>query len=152
MKKIPFTHEGLTQLQSEYESLEKKRTPAVNDLKSAREKGDLSENSAYRAARSKLSSIDHRLKRMKLLLDKAYVIENKNSEFADIGSYVTVIDNNNEKQTFRIVNTYESDIDKGQISYFSPLGKAMIGKKEDDKVSVPTPSGMKVFKIKKISL
>src|SRR3989344_7456255 len=125
MKKIPFTREGLSKLQSEYESLEKKRTPAVNDLKSAREKGDLSENSAYRAARSKLSSIDHRLKRMKLLLDKAYVIENKNSEFADIGSYVTVIDNNNEKQTFRIVNTYESDIDKDQISYFSPLGKAM---------------------------
>ena len=132
MKKIPFTHEGLAELQSEYESLEKKRKPALEDLKSAREKGDLSENSSYRAARWKLSSIDNRLRRIRALLDKAYVVENKNIEFADIGTYVTVIDDNNLSQTFRIVNTFESDITNGQISYYSPLGKALIGNKMND--------------------
>ncbi|OGK23611.1 hypothetical protein A3D76_01375 [Candidatus Roizmanbacteria bacterium RIFCSPHIGHO2_02_FULL_37_9b] len=152
MKKIPYTREGLSRLYSEYELLEKKRKPALEDLKSAREKGDLSENSAYRAARFKLSSIDNRLRSVKSLIDKAYIIENKNIEFVDIGTYVTITDDKNISQTFRIVNTFESDISKGQISYYSPLGKELMGKKINDKVSVTTPSGIKNYLIKSISL
>lgn len=152
MKKIPFTADGFAQLNQEYETLLKKRPPAIADLKSAREKGDLSENSAYRAARSKLSSIDNRLRRIKAIIDKAYVAENKNIEFVDIGTYVTVLNENNHNQTIRIVNTFESDIDKGQISSYSPLGKALMGNKINDKVSVVTPDGTKTYLIKNISL
>lgn len=152
MLKIPFTKDGLAKLQSDYNLLEKERPAAVLDLKIAREKGDLSENSAYRAARSKLSSIDNRMRRIKSLLDKAYVVENKNIEFVDIGTYVTIVDNKNLSQTYRIVNTFESDIANGQISSFAPLGKTLMGKKINDRVTVRTPEGDKVYSIKNIAL
>ncbi len=151
-KKIPFTRDGLMQIQVEYELLEKSRPDAVNDLRLAREKGDLSENTAYRAARSKLSSIDNRLRRLKRLLDNAYVVENKNADFIDIGTFVTIVDDNNISQSFQVVSTHEADINRGKISSYSPLGKSLIGKRTNDKVTIITPSGVKTYMIKNISL
>ena len=152
MKKIPFTRDGLNKFQAEYDSLQQRRKPAVDDLRSAREKGDLSENSAYRAARSRLSSIDNRIRRLKALIDQAHVVDNKDLEYADIGMHITIIDEGNESLTFRIVNTFESDLNHNQISSFSPLGKALMGKKVNDRVKVETPSGIKTYIVKSISL
>ncbi len=140
------------QIQIEYESLEKSRPDAVNDLRLAREKGDLSENTAYRAARSKLSTIDNRLRRLKRLLDNAYVVENKNADFIDIGTFATIIDDNNVSQSFQVVNTHEADINQGKISSYSPLGKSLIGKRANDQVTIITPSGVKTYTIRNISL
>ncbi|MFS6706523.1 transcription elongation factor GreA, partial [Staphylococcus aureus] len=74
MKQIRFTKEGYAKLKKDRADLLKSRPEAVQDLKKARDMGDLSENGYYKAARSKLSSIDHNLDRMKVFLKQAYVI------------------------------------------------------------------------------
>jgi len=92
------------------------------------------------------------MRRLKSILDKAYIVENLNPGVVDIGTYVTIVAENKTEQTFRIVNTFESDLSKNQISSFSPLGKALMGKKINAKVSVNTPGGMKYYLITNLSI
>ncbi len=151
MSKTPFTKQGYQDLVNEKNKLTKSRIDAVANLKTAREMGDLSENAAYKVARSKLSSIDRRLRFLTKILDNAYVIETKFNGTVDVGSLVTV-ETNNGTVTYQIVNSHESDLTHGKISYYSPVGKALVGKRVDDVVEVITPNGKNFYKIKEIKI
>jgi len=150
MNKIPFTKKGYDDLVTELNVLKVKRISAVNNLKTAREMGDLSENAAYKVARSKLSSIDYRLRYLIKTIDNAYIKESFLKDVIEIGCTVVVEDNLKIKKTFQIVNSHESDVIKGKISYYSPVGKALVGKRLNEVVYIRIPNGHILYKIKEI--
>ena len=133
MTKTPFTKQGYNDLVNERDLLTKSRPEAVANLKTARDMGDLSENAAYRVARSKLSSVDRRLRFLNKILDNAYIMEVDFKGMVDVGCLVTVETKFGE-QKYQIVNSHESDISNGKISYYSPVGRALIGKRVNDEV------------------
>ena len=151
MSKIPFTKKGYEDLLKEQKELKVSRVDAVANLKTAREMGDLSENAAYKVARSKLSSIDRRLRFLTKILDSAYIMEVNFKGVVDVGCLVTV-ETKSGNQSYQIVNSHESDITNGKISYYSPVGRALIGKKVDDEVQIDTPNGKVTYTIKKIKI
>lgn len=150
MRKIQLTKQGYEDLIQEEKKMQADRVLAVKELQRAREMGDLSENAAYRVARSRLSGIDNRLRRVKGILKWAVVLETPINGFADMGSRI-VINDGNEKREIVLVDGYESDFMKGKISVYSPIGKALRGKREGDKVTVITPMGQVVYTILDVS-
>lgn len=150
MRKIQLTKQGYEDLIQEEKKMQADRVLAVKELQRAREMGDLSENAAYKVARSRLSGIDNRLRRVKGILKWAVVIQAPLNGFADIGSKVVIYDGNEEREII-LVDGYESDFMKGKISVYSPIGKALRGKREGDKVTVTTPTGQMLYSIRKIT-
>lgn len=146
MRSIRFTKQGYEDLKAEIEKLHAERIHAVAELKTAREMGDLSENAAYKVARSRLSSIDGRLRHVERIMKRVQVIERRPDEAIDIGSEV-ILATNSQEMTVILVDGYESDFAKGKISVFSPIGRAIRGKQKGDKVIVKTPGGMKEYRI-----
>ncbi|MCL5020038.1 MAG: transcription elongation factor GreA [Patescibacteria group bacterium] len=148
-KQIPFTKEGYDNLKKEYQSLMESRPSAVEELKKAREMGDLSENGYYKAAKFKLSSIDYNLRRIDRILKNAVVIENIKKDIIDIGSRI-ILKTDNKTVEYNIVGGYESNPSAGKISHLSPLGKALIGKRVNEEIQIETPSGKVSYKIAKV--
>ena len=151
MNKTPFTKKGYEDFVKEQKELKIKRVEAVTNLKTAREMGDLSENAAYKVARSKLSSIDYRLRFLNKILSNAYIMEVDFKGMVDVGCLVTV-ETKLGSQTYQIVNSHESDIANGKISYYSPVGRALIGKRVSDEVEIQTPNEKITYKIKDIKV
>lgn len=151
IKRTPFTKEGHIKLLKEKEELEKQRVDAVIGLRTAREMGDLSENAAYKVARMRLSSVDRRLRVLNRVLEGAYIVRAMSTDVVEVGSLVTVEGKDGER-AFRIVNSHESDVLKGKISYYSPIGKALVGLRLNDKAMIKTPSGIVEYTIKKIAV
>lgn len=148
-KRIPFTAQGYQDVLDEKKKLLVERPEAVEHLRKAREMGDLSENGYYKASRAKLSSVDARLRHLERLIRFGKIVASANTGFVDIGSVVTI--NAGAKElTFTIVGGYESDPNKHTISYLSPIGKALMGKREKESVDVVVPSGTVTYTIASI--
>ena len=152
MEKEPITLEGLHKLKKELENLKNiKRPKIVEAIAEARGHGDLKENAEYHAAKEEQSKIEGRIIEINDLIARANVIdvtklEKKNK--AIFGSTVHLIDlDNNKKKTYKIVGKDEADIKKNYIYFRSPIGKALIGKKEKEILTVTTPAGEKNFEI-----
>lgn len=150
MKFIPFTYRGLEKVKEEKEALLVKRKPAVENLRIAREMGDLSENGAYKAARAELSSIDSRLRHLTNLLRLGRVQSQPTAGTIGIGSKVKLFDGKKYVE-FEIVGSFESDPTLGRISHVSPLGKSLMGKGNGDKVTIQTPNGVTSYQIISVS-
>lgn len=147
--RIPFTSSGYEKLKEEKAKLLRERPEAVEHLRRAREMGDLSENGYYKASRAKLSSLDSRLRHLEKLIRLGKVVQSANTGFIDIGSTVTISDGTKDS-TYTLVGGYESDPSKKTISYLSPIGKALMGKKVGDMVDVKTPTGTRTIYIQGI--
>ncbi|HVZ58997.1 MAG TPA: transcription elongation factor GreA [Patescibacteria group bacterium] len=147
---IPFTLDGFNKLKEERTRLLSERPEAVMHLKKAREMGDLSENGYYKSSRWKLSQIDSRLRYLNHMLRYGKIIESKKSDSVELGSTVVLFDGSKEV-TYQIVGGEESNPSQGSISYKSPLGKALLGKKINEKVQFHAPVGIIVYLIKAIS-
>lgn len=147
---IPFTKAGIDKLQQEKETLLNERPDAVLHLKKSRELGDLSENGYYKASRQKLNFIDGRLRRIDHLLKYSVVVASAKSGVVDIGATV-VLHDGTKNITYTIVGGEESNPSEGKISHLSPLGKAVMGKKIGDSITIQAPAGEIVYSIKKIS-
>lgn len=143
-KQIFFTKSGFQKLTDELQQLQTNRKSALKNLQEARSLGDLSENGAYRAARWKLSSIDRRIRYLEKTLRFAVVKEIANNDLVQIGSFVTIL-LDDKKFTYEIVGGHESDISLNKISCYSPLGKALLNKKINDRIIVRTPSGERTY-------
>jgi len=151
LPKIPFTPKGYQNLLAQKKQLMADRSPAVENLRKARELGDLSENAYYKAARAKLSFIDLRLRKLDHLTRQAFMVEPVKKDEIGIGSQVEISDGQ-EKHQYDLVGSYESNPLQGTISHLSPLGKALMGRKEKDVVEVQTPGGIKKYTILKVNL
>lgn len=139
-KKIQFTKEGFQKIQNDFQNLKDKRKEAVINLRTAREMGDLSENGAYKAARFELSSIDRQLRRLTFQMRFAQIVEPKSNGVIEFGSRV-ILDDGTKRLTFTLVNSYESNPLQQKLSVNSPIGKAIIGKRVGDVITVTSPSG-----------
>lgn len=149
MQTINFTSEGLQKIKKEYEDLLVARKPAVEQLRIAREMGDLSENAAYKVARGELSSIDARIRRLTLILKNAKVKDEQFTGKVIFGTTVTLLCGN-KKSVYRIVGGLETDPSLGKLSEQSPLGRVLLGKREGDTVEIDVPVGRLSYKILKI--
>ena len=155
MEKEPITIQGFEKLKEELGELKKiKRPKIIEAIAEARGHGDLKENAEYHAAKEEQAKIESRVLEINDLIARANVIdvtklEKKNNVI--FGSTVNLINlENNEKKTYKIVGKDEANIAKNYIYFRSPIGKALIGKKKKELVTVTTPSGEKNFEIAEV--
>lgn len=149
-----MTQRGFEQLQEEIRNLKNVERPAViQAIAEAREHGDLSENAEYHAARERQSFIEGRLAELEDKVSRAEIIDISNITGSEIkfGATVTLVDDDtDEVHTYQIVGSDEADVRQGLLSLTSPLARALIGKKVDDGIEVPTPNGSKAYTIQEI--
>ena len=155
MKKEPITSQGLENIKKELNELKNiKRPKIIEAIAEARGHGDLKENAEYHAAKEEQSKIESRIIEINDLIARANVVDVTMLEEKDkviFGSTVDLINlKNDEKKTYKIVGKDEADITKNYIYFRSPIGKALIGKKKKELVTVTTPSGEKNFEIKEV--
>ena len=155
MDKEPITPQGLEKLKKELKELKNvKRPKIVEAIAEARGHGDLKENAEYHAAKEEQAKIEGRVIEINDLIARANVVDVTKLEKKDnviFGSTVYLINlENNEKKIYKIVGKDEADIAKNYIYFKSPIGKALIGKKKSELVTVATPSGEKNFEITEV--
>ena len=154
-KKNILTEEGLKKYEDELEELKTvKRKEVAQKIKEAREQGDLSENAEYDAAKDEQRDIEARIEALEAILKNAEVVvhEDVDTNKISIGCTVKIHDVEfDEDLEYKIVGSSEANSLKGKISNESPVGKALIGAKKGQTVSVETPAGVSKFKILSIS-
>lgn len=148
---IHMSAEGVKKIERElFELLEIQRPDMLISLQEAREKGDLSENAEYSAAREGLTHIDIQIGKLQKLLSRVVLIDESLLQTNEIGLLNTIVIENlntKKKMTYRIVSPEETDSRTGKISSTSPVGKALLGKKVGDSVEVEVPAGIVRYKI-----
>ena len=149
MQKIKMTKEGVEKLQKELEDLISfKRPENLKRLHTARSMGDLRENSEYTAAKEEQSFVESRIVEIEHLLKYAEIVEEKTiSGVISIGSKVTVELKDKKRFTYIIVNEHEADPVQKKLSNTSPIGEALIGKKNGDTVEIDVPAGKVLYNI-----
>jgi|TARA_X000000368_G_scaffold406711_1_gene385333 transcription elongation factor GreA len=157
MSKIKyFTESGLKKLNDELHYLKTKgRTDIANQIAEARDKGDLSENAEYDAAKDAQGLHELKISKLEESISNARVIDESdiNTDKVSILSKVKVLNLSFDKEfQYTIVSEEESDLQTGKISVQSPIGKGLLGSKKGETVSIDVPSGKLKFKILDISL
>ena len=140
--KILLTKEAIKELKEELKTLiGVKRPEVIQEIVDARAQGDLSENAEYEAAREKQGLIEDRIAEIEKTLENAQEIKTSKKDIISIGSVVTIKNKfSNQKETYSIVSTYESDPFENKISNKSPLALSLIGKSKGDVVIVEAPT------------
>ena len=153
-KRNILTYEGLRQLEDELHDLKvNKRKEVAQKIKEAREQGDLSENAEYDAAKDEQRDIEARIEEIdKILRNAEVVVEDEvDVDVINIGCKVKIYDvEYDEELEYKIVGSAEANSLKGRISNESPLGMALLGKREGDTVNVETHAATIQYKILEI--
>jgi transcription elongation factor GreA len=147
-----LSKEKFEELTKELEELRTTRRKEVAEqLEYARSLGDLSENAEYQEAREMQAAVEERIGKLEAILKNAKIVRAGKSDSVSMGSTVTVqkIDGD-EKHVYIIVGAEETNMFEGKISYHSPLGSALMGKKKGDQFSFHTPRGTQKYKILKV--
>ena len=151
---VYLTAEGVQDLRQELEHLINVKRPALaKRLRHAIQQGDLSENADYSAAKEEQGFLEGRIQQIEAMLLRAKIIEeNGPTDKVSLGSRVTVVEDGlDEEEVFQIVGPAEARPAEGKISYESPLGQTLLGRKVGNHVTVEAPGGEIVFKITGIS-
>jgi transcription elongation factor GreA len=152
LDRIPITPSGYEALKKELEHLKTVERPQnIQAIEEARAHGDLSENAEFDAAKEKQAFIETRVQELEYKLGNAEIIDPKNLEIGDKAVFgCTVILENidsGEEVKYQIVGPDESDIQKGRISFSSPLGKAIIGKEIGTEIKINVPGGRRTYEL-----
>lgn len=155
MSQIPMTVEGAQRLRDELQELKTVKRPAiVIAIAEARAHGDLKENAEYHAAREQQGFCEGRIQDIEAKLSNAQIIDITklpNNGKVIFGSTVTILNLDTEEEvTYRIVGDDEADIKNFRISVNSPIARGLIGKTEEDVVTINTPAGMVEFEITQV--
>lgn len=124
------------------------------EIQKAREFGDLRENAEYKAAMERQTMVQARMRQIHMRLNEVKSIDLSKipTDRAAYGSTVVLYDlDKEEKVTYRLVTSEESDPDNGMISTVSPIGQALMGKEEGDEIRVKTPTGWRNFEISRLT-
>ncbi len=143
-----LTAEGLANMRTELEELTTRRRPEViARIKAARELGDLSENADYEAARKEQSFLEGRVQQLEQMIKHAVIIHStsEGGSVVELGSTVVVETDRHGEETFTIVGSAEADANAGKISFTSPIGRALIGRRAGEKIRVEIPAGSMDF-------
>ena len=153
-KKHVMSREGVKELEDELNDLiVNKRNEIAEKLKEARAQGDLSENAEYDAAKDEQRDVEARIEQIEEILKNVEIYDDaKKTDKISMGSKVKILDVElNEELEYRIVGSQEANILKGKISNESPIGRALIGAKVGQVVSVETESGTFDYKVVSIN-
>ena len=144
-----LTQQKYDELKDELELLiHTKRKEIAEQLEYAKSMGDLSENAEYHEARDAQAQVEARISQIEDLLKHAEIMHHKKGDTIEAGSKISIQKiGSKEKQEYVLVGSEEADMVNGKLSYDSPLGNALIGKKKGDSFSVDTPKGTVEYKI-----
>ena len=139
-----ITPEGAKRLQAELARLRSQDRPKiVTEVADAAAQGDRSENAEYIYGKKKLREIDRRIHWLIKRLESAHVVPPRTDGTTRVffGATVTIANEDGEESTYRVVGEDEIDLARGDVSYRSPIGRALLGKSEGDTVKLRRPSG-----------
>ncbi len=149
-----FTKEGLDKLKEELEHLKSVERPSISQqIAEAREKGDLSENAEYDAAKNAQGMLELKISKLENTLSNARVIDESQLDTDKVSILSRVkLKNliNKATMTYTLVPENEADIKSGKISVNSPIAKGLLGKKNGEKVEIQVPAGLMTFEILEI--
>ena len=147
-----ISQEKFEELKKELEFLHTTRRKEVAEqLEYARSLGDLSENAEYQEAREMQAAVEERVQKLEEIMKNAKIVRGSKSDIVGMGATVSVQKvGADDKHTYIIVGAEEADMLAGKISYHSPLGNALLGKKKGDEFSFHTPKGTQKYKILKV--
>lgn len=148
---ILITREGLRRLEDELESLRTvRRAEVAQAIRDAQEFGFAQADAQYEDAKNQQAFLEGRIQEIERMLERAEVIDEEAahaSKEVRVGSTVNVRSEDGKKHTYQVVGPAEADPGEGRISHESPVGRALLGKKRGDKVTVTTPRGEMQFSI-----
>jgi transcription elongation factor GreA len=151
-KQFHLTQQGVDELKAELASLIALRSEIAERIKTAREFGDLTENTEYSSARQDQDRNEMRISEIEHILANAQVITTPKSDSKVVlGSKVTLKSPDGKTKEFRVVGTVEADPLNGKISDESPIGQGLLGKKEGDEVEIKLPAESVTYKVVDIS-
>tara|TARA_B100001113_G_C21042490_1_gene593001 strand:- start:98 stop:571 length:474 start_codon:yes stop_codon:yes gene_type:complete len=150
-----YTKEGLKKLKDELNQLKDiERPKASNAIAEARDKGDLSENAEYDAAKEAQGMLEMKISKLEEVVANARIIDESQLDLSKVLvlSSVTIINLNNKMEmNYTLVAESEADLKSGKISVNSPIGKGLLGKKVGDVAEIKVPNGILKFEIKSIN-
>ena len=153
---IYLTAEGYKKIKDELEHMRSVERPAISAaIAEARDKGDLSENAEYEAAREAQGLLEMRIAKLEDTMANARVIDESKIDKSKVQilSKVTLLNHNNQKQmTYTIVAEHEANLREGKLAIGTPIAKALLGRKKGDRVDVEVPAGTIHFEILDISI
>lgn len=151
-----YTVEGLQRMKDELHQLETvERRKCTQAVAEAREKGDLSENAEYDAAREAQALLEVKIAKLKEVMVNARLVDESQLDLSKVSILTTVkIKNlkNSATMSYTLVAENEADLKSGKISVDSPIGRGLLGKKVGDKVDIKVPAGVIPFQIESISI
>ncbi len=151
-----YTEEGLKKLKDELHQLKTvERQSVIRQISEARDKGDLSENAEYDAAKDAQGLLELKISKLEDIIFNARIVDSSLLDVSKVSILTTVkIKNlkNNVEMKYTIVAENEADLKAGKISIDSPIGKGLLGKKVGDKVDVTVPAGIIPFQVIEITI
>ncbi|HEY0270973.1 MAG TPA: transcription elongation factor GreA [Sphingomonas sp.] len=152
VEKMPMLAEGHRLITDELQRLKLERPDIIDAIEEARAHGDLSENAEYHAAKERQGQIEASIADLEDRLTRAVIIDPRDLSGDKIvfGATVRLLDEDDKAVVYQIVGQMEADAKKGRISYNSPLGRALIGRKVGEDVEVTVPSGDRYYAVDKI--
>ncbi|MDB5673944.1 MAG: transcription elongation factor GreA [Sphingomonas bacterium] len=152
VEKMPMLAEGHDKLTTDLRRLKAERPLIVDAIEEARAHGDLSENAEYHAAKERQGQIEASIADIEDKLSRALIIDptELSGDKIVFGATVTLKDEDEKPIRYQIVGQTEADAKGGRISYNSPLGRALIGRKVDDEIEVSVPAGDRYYVVSKI--
>jgi len=146
-----FTEEALEKLKKELDHLTRVERPKIsNQIAEARDKGDLSENAEYDAAKEAQGMLEMKIAKLQQKVSKARIIDESKIDTSKVYLYGTVTIKNMAKgvqMKYTLVNESEADLKKGKISVDSPIAQGLLGHEVGDEVEITVPAGKLPFKI-----
>ena len=150
--RLPMLAEGHQRLAAELKLLREERPRIVEAIEEARAHGDLSENAEYHAAKERQGQVEAMIGDLEDRINRAQIIDptTLSGDRIVFGATVTLLDDSDKPIRYQIVGQTEADAKVGRISYNSPLGRALIGRKVGEEIEVTVPSGDRFYVVKKI--
>lgn len=149
-RSVPLTAAGIARLEDELQQLRLRRQDLAQRIQDETESGDVSDNSEYEDLKEQAAITDARIVELESTLSHAVVVEPVNDGTVGLGSRVTIRDEEGVEETWLLVRHEEANTLEGSISTDSPVGRALLGRREGDVARVETPAGaisMSVVKV-----
>ena len=152
VEKLPMLAEGYERLIGELKALREERPRIVEAIEEARAHGDLSENAEYHAAKERQGQVEMQIAELEDRVSRAQIVDptSLSGDRIVFAATVSLRDDDDKPVRYQIVGPYEADARIGRISYNSPLGRALIGRRVGDEIEVTVPAGDRSYLIDKI--
>ncbi|MDE2410531.1 MAG: transcription elongation factor GreA [Sphingomonadales bacterium] len=152
VEKLPMLADGYERLIAELKALREERPKIVDAIEEARAHGDLSENAEYHAAKERQGQVEATIADLEDKVSRSQIIDpaTLSGDRIIFGATVTLLDDDDKPVRYQIVGPTEADAKVGRISYNSPLGKALIGRRVEDEIEVSVPAGDRFYVVEKI--